>query len=539
MKIKVMYISNEAALGGAAQSLLDMLKEIRSYIEPIVIIPESGIIEERLKILDISYYIVPFSMGHGPIGKITQDDGNYNFLDNYEAALRLVSIIQSQKIDIVHTNSSVSNVGALASIMAKKPHVWHIRELLEEHYEYDFWDKDLKIELLKQADEVISISDCVKDVFKKKYQIESMRLYNGLDLEKYKYGFENSCTEPEVYKFLIIGAISPGKGQLEAVKAFAQLVKEGICNIQLNIVGPRDEQYVWLLKQYIRKENISEYIHIYSFRKDLSELRKETTFSITCSKMEALGRATLEAMLAGNIVIGANRGGTKEIIGENQERGYLYEQGNYVSLANTIKSAIADSNEKRNSYRVSAQKYVLDNFDSKQYVKEVVKIYNRILEKKTTEYNQKYLDSLRKRYSDLKKKYVQIPLLKSSHEKKAWKMFRYSQKWLHILQNGNSIISYFEQRKWKRIAIYGMGYFGCCLFDELQGSNIEICYGIDRNFVCDKDIIIIRRPEEVLDEVDVIVVTVSEGENNLINWLKERNSYQVVSLWEILDSYNY
>lgn len=31
--------------------------------------------------------------------------------------------------------------------------------------------------------------------------------------------------------------------------------------------------------------------------------------------MEALGRSTIEAMLAGNIVIGADTGGTKELIG--------------------------------------------------------------------------------------------------------------------------------------------------------------------------------------------------------------------------------
>ena len=36
--------------------------------------------------------------------------------------------------------------------------------------------------------------------------------------------------------------------------------------------------------------------------------RKKVSYSITGSKMEALGRSTIEAMLAGNIVIGADTG---------------------------------------------------------------------------------------------------------------------------------------------------------------------------------------------------------------------------------------
>ena len=57
--------------------------------------------------------------------------------------------------------------------------------------------------------------------------------------------------------------------------------------------------------------------------------------------MEALGRVTLEAMLAVNMVIGTYTGGTLELIGENQERGYLYKQGNYRDLAKVMKELMS------------------------------------------------------------------------------------------------------------------------------------------------------------------------------------------------------
>lgn len=538
-RMKVLYISNEAALGGAAQSLIDMLKEIQRYIDPIVIIPEKGIIEEKLVELEIPYHVISFSMGHSVIGKYTNNEVEKNFIDNYEAALKLVSIIKEEKIDLIHTNSSVSNVGEFASLMTGVPHVWHIRELLEEHYGREFLDKELKLHLLQSANEIISISDCVKSTFENKYGIQSVRLYNGLNLEKYKKDYEYSeknRNDSSTYNFLVVGTISYDKGQLDIVKAFAELISEGITNIHLTIVGPPDAQYVWLLKQYIIHYNLEAYIQIYSFRDDLSLLRSQTDFSITSSKMEALGRATLEAMLAGNITIGANKGGTAEIIGVNQERGYLYEQGNYISLANVLKTVISENGERKAECREKARSFVIDNFDSKKYVQELLKIYRRVLATPFKK-NQMLAERIQSRYVELKKSCTQLSVVNSNQEKKAWRMFQYSQKWLHIVQKQESIASYFELKNWRNIAIYGMGYFGCSLFDELRNSSINIRYCIDKNFICDNQIVTIKSSEDELSGVDVIVVTVSVEEMKIIEWLKKKHGFPVISLLQIIDSY--
>lgn len=53
--------------------------------------------------------------------------------------------------------------------------------------------------------------------------------------------------------------------------------------------------------------------------------------------------------------------------------------------------------------------------------------------------------------------------------------------WVHIKQNRKSLSSYFEKNGYKKIAIYGMNYVGETLVKELQGTNIEIAVGIDKN----------------------------------------------------------
>ena len=64
---------------------------------------------------------------------------------------------------------------------------------------------------------------------------------------------------------------------------------------------------------------------------------------LVCSKYEAFGRVTVEAMMAGCLVIGANSGGTIELI-EDGSTGVLFESGDYVDLVNKMIYVIENKN---------------------------------------------------------------------------------------------------------------------------------------------------------------------------------------------------
>ena len=88
MKHNILYISNGVDMGGAEQSLVDMLKGMKQKeIMPIVIIPRHGIIEMRLRELDIKYYVIDFTNGYGKIGTCTPEDEENNFYDNFKRFL--------------------------------------------------------------------------------------------------------------------------------------------------------------------------------------------------------------------------------------------------------------------------------------------------------------------------------------------------------------------------------------------------------------------------------------------------------------------
>lgn len=526
----VLFIANESALGGAGTSLIDMIKGLqRKGNKCVVIIPAQGIIEERLKELDVTYYVVSYTVGYGRISEARQEDEDRNFYDNYEAAKRLQDLIQKEKIDLIHINSSVSNVGAFAAMMAGIPYVWHFRELLEEDFDCEFWDKPLKMELFQKCDALISISKTVQQSYKKKYGLDSDHVYNGVDAERYKRSI--TWEKQKLHKFLITGVISANKGQWDAVKAMDVLVKRGITNVHLSLLGRSSGRIVWIMRQFIREKHLENYVEIVPFQKDLSKYRGGNVYSITTSKMEALGRCTIEAMLAGNVVIGADTGGTLEIIGEDHTRGYLYKQGDYVSLADTMYQAMTDSVEAKKEYLENAQRYAEETFSLERYANHIIEIYDRVMQQNDHEEKitarRVFLNSLEKRFRELDYSTIEIPQKTFSEIQQLWN---------DLQENEIYIKEYFIERGLHNIAIYGMGNLGCHLYDEIIGADtLHLQYMIDRNDAVIGDYIKITSPEERLENIDILVVAMSSGAEKIINHY-QGNGYKVVSIAEILET---
>lgn len=530
----ILYISNEAELGGAATSLIDMLKELKNkMVNCVVIIPGQGMIEERLQELDVSYYIVNFTRGYGIIGKEKQEDADLNFYNNYSAAIQLQDIIKKENIQLIHINSSVSNVGAFAALMAGIPYVWHFREMMEEDFDCEFWDKPLKMELIHRSNCIISISKTVQESYKRKYNIESVCIYNGVDAERYR-GIIN-WGENQHHNFIITGVISKNKGQWDAVKAIEVLVRKGIRNVHLTLLGSGNGRFVWVMNQYIIQNHLEQYITIVPFQKNLKKYREGNIYAITTSKMEALGRCTIEAMMAGNVVIGADTGGTFEIIGDDKTRGYLYNQGDYENLADVMRQAITDSAETKIKRLVTAQKYAEETFSLENYSNNILEIYQKVLKEDVARdykvVHKKFLESLEERYQKVRR-------LDNKAVKEKNSISEIQQKWRELQEKGLSVKDYFIKRNLHNIAVYGMGNLGCQLYNEIGASDdkLKIKYVIDQNDEDIKEYIRVTKPDEILADIDVLVVAVISEEQAIIDHYKD-NGYMVISISELLNSF--
>ena len=108
--------------------------------------------------------------------------------------------------------------------------------------------------------------------------------------------------------------------------------------------------------------------------------------------------------------------------------------------------------------------------------------------------------------------------------------------WLEIKNEGKSLACYFDVMGYKRIAVYGMAELANRLMEDLDGSGVEIVYGIDRDVSCSiSRIAEVYSPQENnLPDADVIVVTPYYAIEAIKRNLAEKVKCPVISIEEVV-----
>nr|WP_302141916.1 hypothetical protein [uncultured Schaedlerella sp.] len=113
-------------------------------------------------------------------------------------------------------------------------------------------------------------------------------------------------------------------------------------------------------------------------------------------------------------------------------------------------------------------------------------------------------------------------------------LFLMMNQWVKVKQEGKNLAEYFEKNGYQRIAVYGMSYAGETLLDELNGTGVEVIYGIDQNagdIYLDVDI---KSMDDDLEEPDAIVVTAITFFDEIEEGLHQKLKCPVLSLEDIL-----
>ena len=111
------------------------------------------------------------------------------------------------------------------------------------------------------------------------------------------------------------------------------------------------------------------------------------------------------------------------------------------------------------------------------------------------------------------------------------KMFN---QWLLLKQEGKSIVNYFKENGFNKIAIYGMSYAGERLLADLKDTGIEVAYAIDRNAEHIFSEVEIVSVEDTLRTVDAVVVTAIYNFDEIEEKLSDLIDCPIVSLEDII-----
>lgn len=350
MKLLVLSHTSEM-IGGAERSMLDLFDYWSSEysLRPEFILREPlGAMVGEMDRRKWRYYPLQFSFWSWPKPPTEPAEIRMHAMQNRRAVKKVEKLIQKTKPDIVMTNTLVSPWAALAAHGQKVPHVWFVRE-------YGDLDHDRKFELSQRQtfEDIGSMSNLVVANSKTLAQhIEQYVpkakvavLYNPFDLKSIAIHAAAKVDSPFKYpnslKLIMTGNIAHTKGQLDAVKAVAELSRKGEL-VELCLAGKNvDKEYQQQIEDCIKQAKISDRVHLIGLYSKALALVAQANVGIVASAKEAFGRTTFEFLALGKPVIGANSGGTPEMV-EEGVNGYLFTPGNSQKIATVLTKYLKD-----------------------------------------------------------------------------------------------------------------------------------------------------------------------------------------------------
>lgn len=382
--MKILAVAHETGFtGGANRSfimVLEKLKKDYNYDIEVLVPKKNGEFIEKLDELGIKWhYIFPYFGSMSSIRNDGKDILRFGkayigyFIECFIACIAKLKF-KNEKFDCVYTNTRLPAVGALIAKKIKVPHVIHVREFGAEKPLWGFWGYE---KVYKLSSKIICISDALLNKFSQYVSTDKLiSIHNGIDSP---LGLEKSFNvNKDTLDLILTGRIVPDKGQDEAIEAMKILNNKGIKNINLHIVGsvPKRTHIGWYeekIKKMVKEYGLENNVIFHGEVSDMVNIRKNMDVELMCAIRETFGRVTVEGMRSGLIVIGANTGGTLEII-QDKKTGLLYKQGSAESLSEKILWIL---NNKGDAKKIADNGYnfAQENFTPDGNVRQIEKVF--------------------------------------------------------------------------------------------------------------------------------------------------------------------
>lgn len=340
--MNILFISHENALNGANKSMINLIDAMCNEHNFFVWCRQGneGELIEELKKRKVGLICEPFYCWctYKPRGLagtlyrrlrwyLKEKPHNMRIVNN------MASYVTENHIDLIHMNSSIIDIGVYLKKKYQIPLIWHLREFGKEDFGWIplCTKKRFFKEINMYSDRVIAISKAVAKKYKGRIIKDKLDVvYNGIPFESQISDKIYDLQKDEVV-FLQTGVLSEAKGQRIAVLAIKKLKEEGYNKAKIIFAGRGNPDDICTLEE---RETLN--IEFLGQIKDMNSVRRNADVELVCSKCEAFGRVTVEAMMSGMPVIGSASGGTPELI-KNGVTGFTFEPNSFESLADKMK----------------------------------------------------------------------------------------------------------------------------------------------------------------------------------------------------------
>ncbi len=373
--MKILFLDQTAELGGGELSLLSEVTYLPH--ECAVFLFEDGPLRALLE-----NAAIPVTVAGNPFGAIAVKKGSGSIAALLAvpavASLVLEAARRARRFDLIYANSQKSLiVGALASLLARRPLVWHLHDILDAaHFSASMRRFAVGVGNWRAARIIVNSHATAEAFVRLGGDASRISLaYQGIDEAPFSAVSPGEITrlraelEPGGRPLIgVFGRLSPWKGQSLFIEAIAKL--SGVVGVIVG--GPLfgEEAYAAALEEKVNNLGLDDRIRFLGFRQDIPALMRCMDVIVHSSVApEPFGRVVVEAMLAGKPVVASGAGGIPEIV-QNGKTGWLYPPGDAKALAETLEEVL-ENRARTAAVAAAGQAHARDNFSLVAAIRQV------------------------------------------------------------------------------------------------------------------------------------------------------------------------
>lgn len=347
LAMKVLMLSHSSSIGGAENVLLQVADGlVRRGHDPLVALPESGRLSERLTASGIPTVATRMRWWAGPRGR--SDGSVLAFREGLRDRVRaLCRLIERERFDVILTNTGVICEGALAAALTRTPHVWYIHELLstDPGLEPLLGIGPYTYLVTALSDAVIAVSSAVKGEFNASPYCERVRVIHNaaptVSASRLDAARSSESVSPRVQRVLYVGTMIPRKGFADLLIAIARL-QRNMGGFELWVAGPITGDALQAFDKVRRADGLDlRRVRLFGFVDDVGALMQQCDVVVVPSRVDPFPLVVLEAMAAGKPVVGTLSGGMQEQIVDGVT-GILVPPQNPDALSQAIARLLSD-----------------------------------------------------------------------------------------------------------------------------------------------------------------------------------------------------
>lgn len=369
--MNIVLASHSAAdSAGAELALLELATGIVEDTDHVIhaVFPSEGPLVDHFERLGIAISVVPNLSWVDLRGRRGWYWPRY-VASRLRSTYRLLRLFRTTNPDVIVTNTKTVVTPAAAARLVGIPHVWYVHEFGIRDHDLAFdlgYERSMRL-IDRLSDVVIVNSNPIRADMSRWVDPGKLRLlYYAVDVAREAEPL--SLSSPPL-RLVLVGRKSPGKGQEDGIRAVAAMRGRGH-RIKLRLVGGGGSAHVRSLERLANELGVGDIVDLVEATSDVATEFEWAQIALVCSRAEAFGRVTVEAMKYGRPVIGADTEGTAELI-EHGSRGLLYTPGDPDDLADKI---VTLANDWAEADRISknAKTWARERFSTERYVSDFI-----------------------------------------------------------------------------------------------------------------------------------------------------------------------